>query len=161
MKAFPQWELRKDLTGIEFRTASNHDPPFVTTIDANAHDIFTPPGFLHQNNSNFHNIFLGPSLYGDIWSLLQKITNFSYSMVNEGKWYWSLKWKYLYDLDWQQKCLKIILDIILSHGRLVWINCLFFKVHSVDGGWGSRNQDGTWNGVVFFIILNSLTLLMP
>ena len=75
-----KWELRKDLTDVLFTTASNHDPPFVSLEFAKS-----SPGlpYKYQLNSPESGIpvYLGPSLYGDIWAALQKITNFSYSMV--------------------------------------------------------------------------------
>ena len=66
------------------RAAATSDPPFVTTIaeaEAGAGGWSPPPGWSRRNNVGFENIHLGPSLYGDIWGELQRITNFSYSMV--------------------------------------------------------------------------------
>ena len=96
-----RWHLRRDLTGVVFRTAANEDPPFVKTISDSGDDTMHPPGYVRSSSESLKKIFLGPSLYGDIWSSLQSITNFSYSMV-----------------------------------------------YSVDGSWGSLNDDGSWNGVV-------------
>ena len=75
-------ELRSDLSGIVFKTASNHDPPFVRTIDVNSvEDVKSRSGYILEKQDNLQNIILGPSLYGDIWESLQRKTNFSYSMV--------------------------------------------------------------------------------
>ena len=75
-----KWELRKDLTDVEFKTASTHDPPFVSLEMAE-----TPQGLPYKYkvspDSAGTPVYLGPSLYGDIWVALQRITNFSYSMV--------------------------------------------------------------------------------
>ena len=79
-----RWELRADLTGLLLRAAATTDPPFVTTIaeaEAGAGGWSPPPGWRRRNHGGFENIYLGPSLYGDIWGELQRITNFSYSMV--------------------------------------------------------------------------------
>ena len=84
---FPEnkWELRRDLTGVVFRTASNHDPPFVETINIEKDNVYSSPlprgYFVENDSSTLTRIFLGPSLYGDIWSLLQNTFNFTYSMV--------------------------------------------------------------------------------
>ena len=79
-----KWELRKNLSGIVFRTASNNDPPFVNTIVVQNQAISEPPrGYILNEDDSFERIFLGPSLYGDIWSSLQSITNFSFSMVSK------------------------------------------------------------------------------
>ena len=115
-----KWELRKDLTDVLFTTASNHDPPFVSLELAES-----SPGlpYKYQLTSAGSGIpvYLGPSLYGDIWAALQRITNFSYSMV------WS---------D-QISVTTVNLQLLLSP-----------QVQSIDGSWGSENEDGTWNGVV-------------
>ena len=95
-----KWEIRKDLTDVHFKTASNHDPPFVSLELAESSQGL-PYKYQLTSDGSGTPVFLGPSLYGDIWEALQRITNFSYSMVQ-----------------------------------------------SVDGSWGSQNEDGTWNGVV-------------
>ena len=78
-----KWELRRDLSGIVFRTAANDDPPFVKTIvDGDQSISEHPRGYVQNKDDSLEGIFLGPSLYGDIWSSLQRITNFSFSMVS-------------------------------------------------------------------------------
>ena len=42
MEIFPieKWDMRKDLTGVFFKTSSANDPPFVVTLDM---DLASPP----------------------------------------------------------------------------------------------------------------------
>ena len=75
-----KWELRKDLTDVQFKTASTHDPPFVSLEMAETAPSF-PYKYSLSSDSSSIPVYLGPSLYGDIWAALQRITNFSYSMV--------------------------------------------------------------------------------
>ena len=75
-----KWEMRRDLSDVHFKTASNHDPPFVS-VEAAEHSRTLPYKYIVSPNISGIPIYLGPSLYGDIWLALQRITNFSYSMV--------------------------------------------------------------------------------
>ena len=76
-----KWELRRDLSDVHFQTASNHDPPFVSVVRVEDSRSSLPYKYHLSSDVSAVNIYLGPSLYGDIWRSLQKITNFSYSMV--------------------------------------------------------------------------------
>ena len=42
LEIFPieKWDMRKDLTGVFFKTSSANDPPFVVTMDM---DLASPP----------------------------------------------------------------------------------------------------------------------
>ena len=75
-----KWELRKDLTDVQFKTASTHDPPFVS-LELAETSLDFPYKYWLDSDSSGSPVYLGPSLYGDIWAALQRITNFSYSMV--------------------------------------------------------------------------------
>ena len=35
---------------------------------------------------------------------------------------------------------------------------LFFQVYSIDGGWGTKQSDGHFNGIVGFIILRYIDI---
>ena len=98
MLSVDKWELRKDLTGVLFETSTLEELPLVDVDDVEVDNL--PDGYqLTGDNSAL--IYLGPSVYGEIWSNLQQTLNFSYSMV-----------------------------------------------YSIDGGWGSKQSDGTFNGIV-------------
>lgn len=72
-----KWELRRDLTGVYFTTSTANDPPYVVVRDVDLNN--PPPGY--QIDIRSSPVYIGPSLYGDIWSNLQQTLNFSYNMV--------------------------------------------------------------------------------
>ena len=80
-------------------------------------------GHMRDNRIGLDNIYLGPSLYGDLWESLQKLMNFNYTMVK---------------LLMTRKYVDTIV-----------------QVYSIDGSWGSMNDDGSWNGVVRIFMLGS------
>ena len=92
-----KWELRRDLTGVYFTTSTAHDPPYVDVRDVDINNL--PPGYKLDIKSS--PVYIGPSLYGDIWLNLQQSLNFSYNMI-----------------------------------------------YSVDGGWGAKQDDGNFSGIV-------------
>ena len=111
------------------RTAANEDPPFVKTVRVS--EDFTsspavpavPAGHLRDNRQGLDNIYLGPSLYGDLWVALQRLMNFNFTMVD--------------------------LSVLAHNTTTVFIH---HQVYSIDGSWGSLNDDGSWNGVVIRFI---------
>ena len=61
---------------------------------------------------------------GEVWSVLQEATNFSFSMVRE-----------------KQRQIRSSAAELLSKS-------LNIQVESVDDNWGSKLDDGSWNGMV-------------
>ena len=64
------------------RTAANEDPPFVKTVPVSEDFTSGPAGQMRDNRQGLDNIYLGPSLYGDLWVALQRLMNFNFTMVN-------------------------------------------------------------------------------
>ena len=85
-----KWELRRDLSDVLFRVATEHDPPYASTSKIHAlslplrfrgeDKLRLPKGYLGTNDSFSKYISLG-MFYGEIWESLQYTTNFSYWMV--------------------------------------------------------------------------------
>ena len=90
-----KWRLRRDLTGVTFSSSTRHILPFVKVLDVDRGS--PPPGYKARNpppsvlrplpvqidvTSSVAQVYLGPSLIGDIWGLLQQNLNFSYNMVD-------------------------------------------------------------------------------
>ena len=64
------------------RTAANEDPPFVKTVRVSEDFTSVPAGQMRDNRHGLDNIYLGPSLYGDLWVALQRLMNFNFTMVD-------------------------------------------------------------------------------
>ena len=73
-----KWELRKDLSEVHFETTTASEFPYVTVSAVMKNSL--PPGYLWKDDSTHELVNIGGYL-GEIWSSLQQMTNFSYSMV--------------------------------------------------------------------------------
>ena len=72
-------ELRKDLTGVYFKTSTVIEQPMVDAKNIKFDNL--PPGYVLDEKVQ-QPVFISNSFYGDVWSYLQKTLNFSYNMVN-------------------------------------------------------------------------------
>ena len=73
-----KWELRKDLSELNFETATGGQEPYVAIKPVDKESL--PPGYFWKDNPPRELVNVG-AYYGEIWATLQQMTNFIYTMV--------------------------------------------------------------------------------
>ena len=133
-----KWEVRRDLSGLVLTASSAHDPPYVDIDSVQPHDL--PPGY--QALSHF-------SINPRHDHVLVELLLHNNSHIHQVK------------LLWRDMGLATAnSQFFLHHGKDLCPQCCCrmspeckMQVPSIDGGWGAKQSDGTFSGIVSFDFL--------